>query len=278
MTGGHWPSLRFHSPLIEPDVRISRIRLSDRLHGKTHDRQSSSCRRSLLGSVWRFVVLLGSSPIASPRLLHKRARSEDPSLHRRYPASTVLRSSPTPVWPAMLAMALGHTRPRQASPDNPRCLASVLCPLPRRTETGALAGFLPRSARPSPLPRRVSIRIATFEACSGFNMLRPTGSLSRPRRPLSQGSGLLSHPNKPLVSYSIKPATIEVESSFTGNTRIRGALGKGAGTSSPHCSGPRTPCPPATPQHTSMLMVGTAHERLRRLAKPCQRLCPPYNS
>jgi hypothetical protein len=32
-----WPSLRFHSPLIEPDVRISRIRLSDRLHLKAHD-------------------------------------------------------------------------------------------------------------------------------------------------------------------------------------------------------------------------------------------------
>jgi hypothetical protein len=136
-----WPSLRFHSPLIEPDVRISRIRLSDQLHGRTHDRQSSSCRRSLLGSVWRFVVLLGSSPIASPRLLHKRARSEDPSLHRHCPASTVLRSSPTPVWPAMLAMALGHTRPRQVSPDDSHCLANVLCPLPRRIGTDACDRF-----------------------------------------------------------------------------------------------------------------------------------------
>src|SRR6266700_1753608 len=131
------PSLRFHSPLIEPDVRISRIRLSDQLHGRTHDLQSSSCRRSLLESVWRFVVLLGSSPIASPRLLHKHAGSEDPSLHRHYPASTVLRSSPTPVWPAMLATALGRARPQQVSPDNPHCLASVLCPLPRRIGTGA---------------------------------------------------------------------------------------------------------------------------------------------
>src|SRR5215471_15624038 len=31
------PSLRFHSPLIEPDVRISRIRLSDWLHLEAHD-------------------------------------------------------------------------------------------------------------------------------------------------------------------------------------------------------------------------------------------------
>ncbi len=31
-----WASLRFLSPLIKPDVRISRIRLPDRLHLKAH--------------------------------------------------------------------------------------------------------------------------------------------------------------------------------------------------------------------------------------------------
>ena len=33
---GHAASLRFPSPLIEPDVRISRIRLSDWLHREAH--------------------------------------------------------------------------------------------------------------------------------------------------------------------------------------------------------------------------------------------------
>ena len=33
--------------------------------------------------------------------------------------------------------------------------------------------------------------------------LRPTGSLSHPRRPLSRGSSLASYPAKPLVSYQI---------------------------------------------------------------------------
>jgi hypothetical protein len=33
---GHVASLRFLSPLIKPDVRISRIRLSDWLHPKAH--------------------------------------------------------------------------------------------------------------------------------------------------------------------------------------------------------------------------------------------------
>jgi len=35
---GHAATLRFPSPLIEPDVRISRIRLSDWLHRETHER------------------------------------------------------------------------------------------------------------------------------------------------------------------------------------------------------------------------------------------------
>jgi hypothetical protein len=47
-------------------------------------------------------VFPGSSPITSPLLLPKRTRSEGPSLHRRYPASAVLRPSPTPA----LAIAL----------------------------------------------------------------------------------------------------------------------------------------------------------------------------
>jgi hypothetical protein len=33
--------------------------------------------------------------------------------------------------------------------------------------------------------------------------LRPAGSLSRPRRPLSRGSSPASYPAKPLVSYQI---------------------------------------------------------------------------
>jgi hypothetical protein len=39
---GHAATLRFPSPLIEPDVRISRIRLSDWLHREAHER--NHCR------------------------------------------------------------------------------------------------------------------------------------------------------------------------------------------------------------------------------------------
>ena len=57
--------------------------------------------------------------------------------------------------------------------------------------------------QPSPNDRRVGIRIRTFEACSGFTLLRPTGLLNRLKRPLSRGSSPAGHPTEPLVSYQI---------------------------------------------------------------------------
>ena len=51
---GHVATRRFPSPLIEPDVRISRIRLSDWLHreahGKITDRKASFLRGVFLPS------------------------------------------------------------------------------------------------------------------------------------------------------------------------------------------------------------------------------------
>ena len=39
-------SSRFPSPLIEPDVRISRIRLSDRVHRQTHGAAARCTQRN----------------------------------------------------------------------------------------------------------------------------------------------------------------------------------------------------------------------------------------
>jgi hypothetical protein len=65
--------------------------------------------------------------------------------------------------------------------------------------------------------------------------LRPVGLLSRPRRHLSQGFSPTAYPAKPLASYQIKPTTIWVESSSTGDPRRRGALRKSG-------LGPRSAC------------------------------------
>ena len=115
-------------------------------------------------------------------------------------------------------------RPGRVSPDYPDHPSDVPCPLPRRTETGALVGYfpvprgLPRysggSASASSLSRPAQASLA----------LRPTGSLGRPRRPSSRGFGPHGLPSKPLVSYQTKPTTFRVVPSSTGDPRLRGAL------------------------------------------------------
>ena len=81
--------LRFHLPLIEPDVRISRIRLSDGLHRQAHDpalrRGLRLTVKSLPGRSGSF-VLLGRSQSQSLCPFHQHARSKAPLLHRHYPA------------------------------------------------------------------------------------------------------------------------------------------------------------------------------------------------
>jgi hypothetical protein len=51
-----------------------------------------------------------------------------------------------------------------------------------------------------------------------------TTSLNRPRRPLSQGFGTAGYPAGPLASYQIKPTTVWVDPSSTGDARRLGAL------------------------------------------------------
>ncbi len=54
--------------------------------------------------------------------------------------------------------------------------------------------------------------------------LRPAGSLSRPRRPLSRGSSPRGCPHEPLVSYRINRQLSGWKSSSTSDARLRGAL------------------------------------------------------
>ena len=89
-----------------------------------------------------------------------------------------------------------------------------------------MSGFLPRSMQPSPLHRRVGIRIATFEACSGFTHVTARQLAQPPKATFVTGLQPTDYADKLPVSYSTKPATIEVEHSSTGNTPLRGTLRK----------------------------------------------------
>ena len=93
--------LRFHLPLIEPDGRISRIRLSDGLHRKAHDHRSSPFSKVASGTLGRYWVYQAEANFPVPCPFRQRARSEAPLLHRHYPVSTLLRASPPPTRPGL---------------------------------------------------------------------------------------------------------------------------------------------------------------------------------
>ena len=149
-------------PLIKPDVRISRIRLSDGIM-PPHVAQS--------GVSEHCVALIGSRQWPCPAPFLCRSRSQAPFLGRHYPASSVVRACPPPCRPGLVLadFRLASTRHRQGFPCC--CAFHLPCmptPLPRRKRTGASAACFPDRHRSSPNLRRVDSRIALFEACSAF--------------------------------------------------------------------------------------------------------------
>src|ERR1700756_5315828 len=110
------------------------------------------------------VLKLIANRLLLPRLLPKRARSQAPFLHRSYPASSVVRACPTPDIAATQVVTFGVATPRAIGPP-PMCrvaLSTCRAHYPGGSERVHMSGFLPRSMQPSPLHRRVGIRIATF--------------------------------------------------------------------------------------------------------------------
>ena len=119
-------------------------------------------------------------------------------------ACTLLRPCPSPAQSAGSPGVGGATSDRYGLPPITRStLTSVPCPLPRRIETGACVDCFPI---PRGLPRYSggsASATSLSRPAQASLALRPTGSLNRPRRPLSQGSGPSGCPNEPLASYQI---------------------------------------------------------------------------
>ncbi len=128
-----------------------------------------------------------SGPFAPPAL---------PSLHAR---TTLSDSRQSRRLEATLGPLPSHATGLPRLPEPPFRRAVPTTPA---DQAGADVDCSPL-VQPSPNGRRVGIRIVTFEACIGFTLLRPAGSLSRLKRPLSRSSSPASYPAEPLVSYQI---------------------------------------------------------------------------
>jgi hypothetical protein len=144
--------LRVHIPLIELDVRISRIQLSDEESWVWHAMPSEASGP--------FPEFLGLHQSPRLRFLRHSPRTKAPSLHRHYAASRVLRASPPPqtARPASRELPVdpyGDLRWGFPCCDRSPC-ACMPSPLPRQEVEGIFARLPPApSAFPVMQPGRL---------------------------------------------------------------------------------------------------------------------------
>ncbi len=95
-------------------------------------------------------------------------RSEAPSLHRHYAASSVLWAPPTSDRPRPLPRRGSRPSADRTSHVAPESLPGVPLPLPRWTAVAACVGASPRRGGLPPVRAESASTSRTFEACSGF--------------------------------------------------------------------------------------------------------------
>ena len=98
------------------------------------------------------------------------------------------------------------------------------------------------STRPSPLFRRVGIHIFTFEACSGFTHVTARWIAQPPKAAFVTRLRPGQSPSQTARQLPDQSTTLWVESSSTGETRLRGAQNK----QRIHSCGQRGYCAPGT--------------------------------
>src|SRR3954469_23029286 len=165
----------------------------------------------------------GSSPITDPRLPPKRTRSKGPFLRQHDPASPVVWPSPTPVRPAACATVGLPAPSRDGSPPMTRTtFPTCRAPYPGGSRRAPVSIASPLT-RPSPFPRRVGIRIFTFEAFSGFTRVTARWIAQPPKAAVVTRLQPSQLPDQTARQLPEQSTTLRVEPSSTGDTRRRGA-------------------------------------------------------
>src|SRR5262249_18490741 len=131
----------------------------------------------------------------------KHAKSQGPLLRRHYPASTLLRPCPTPAVAAALSDVEAATLASDGSPPITRTTFPTCRAHYPGGSSGCACRLLPRSCSLPQMAGGSASALSLSRPAQASLALRPAGSLSRPRRPLSRGSDPAGYPTKPLASF-----------------------------------------------------------------------------
>src|SRR3954463_3144820 len=122
-----------------------------------------------------------------------------------------------------VSQAVRHPHPlsRDGSPPMTRTtLPPCRAPYPGGSRRGPVSIAFPLT-RPSPFPRRVGIRIFTFEACSGFTRVTARWIAQPPKAAFVTRRQPSQLPDQTARQLPEQSTTLRVEPSSTGDTRRR---------------------------------------------------------
>jgi hypothetical protein len=136
----------------------------------------------------------------SPRRLQKHAKSQGPLLRRRYPASTLIPPCPTPAMAVAFRNVEAATLANNGAPPITRTTFPT-CRAHPGGSSGCACRLLPRSCGLPRLAGGSASALSLSRPAQASLTLRPVGSLSHRRWPLSRGSSPAGCPAKPLVSF-----------------------------------------------------------------------------
>ena len=163
-----------------------------------------------------------------PRPFGHRSSPEAPSLRRHYPASSVVRASPPPrtarPFPRGLSVGACH-----ATAGASRVATIPLFHACRRHYPGGAGRCACRSLldrwQPSPLFRRVGLRVARFEACSAFTRVAARMVAEPPKA---------ARYTEVLQSKSLPPSTAPIATGWSDCCRAGFAPAEGRRLSTAH--------------------------------------------
>jgi len=161
------------------------------------------CLHIYYGDVHAGTVFAGSSPITFTSPASKAHQKSGLLLRRHCTASTLIRPCPTPA----LAATCRNVEAATLADDGSPAITRTTIPTCRAHYHGGSSGcacrLLPHSCSLPQMAGGSASALSLSRPAQASHMLRPAGSLSRPRRPLSRGSSPSGHPAEPLVSYQI---------------------------------------------------------------------------